>query len=75
MPELKPVPFGQHRSPTARPLLPRSGGRRAEGSAAWQHLASLQGREEARCDMTKAVGSPTWNPKPHPKRGTTGLPF
>lgn len=72
---MKPVPFREPRSPTAQPLLPQSRGRRAEGFATWQRLASLQGHEEARCDVTKAVGSPTWSPKPHPERGTTGLPF
>lgn len=50
------MPVGQRHSLTARPLATEQG---QEGSAGWQRLASLQGREEARCDLTRAVGSPT----------------
>lgn len=65
--EPKPVPVEQRRPPTARPPVPQSGGRRAEGFASWQRLASLQGREEARCDVARAVGSPTWRPSRTPR--------
>ena len=50
------MPVGQRHSLTAQPLATEQG---QGGSASWQHLASLQGREEARCDLTRAVGSPT----------------
>lgn len=54
--EPEPVPVGQRHFLTARPLATEQG---QEGSAGWQRLASLHGREEARCDLARAVGSPT----------------
>ena len=44
--------------------------------ACWQTLCAIPyGRTHSYADQAKAVGSPTWSPKPHPERGTTGLPF